>query len=77
MQILIVFAAAFVIISIAAFVFGYKHGRKAMETAFVNNTMYVTVKELEDLAAVMRFNGASDDEIMVMVKPEWWEDDPE
>ena len=77
MQTLVVFIVAFIVIGIVVFVDGYVNGQEYMKNAFMNNTLYVTIKDLEDYVKDMRDNGAKEDEIIVMVKPEWWEDETE
>ena len=74
MQTLVIFGLAFVVVSVCSFMFGFYNGQRKMEHAFLDNTMYVTIRQLEDLVKVMRFNGAKEDEAVVMVKTDWWEE---
>ncbi len=71
----IVLAVVLFLIGTAGFFFGLKNGGRTMREAIENNFRYVTIGDLEKMAADMRAKGAGDDSIMVLVKPDWWEEE--
>ena len=70
----IAFLTLFVVVCVTGFCFRMKNGKKTMKKNIENNFRYVTIKDIEDMAEEMRAKGAGDDAIMVLVKPDWWED---
>ena len=72
---LISFIVLFVIIGSIGFYSGFLDGKRKSMEAWENQIRYITMNDLEDMVSDMRENGADDDEIVVLIKPDWLESD--
>ena len=72
-----VFVILFILTSAVAYSNGVSKGKNSMKEKIEDAFTYVTIKDVEDMAENMRNHGASDDDVIVLALPEWWENKEE
>lgn len=72
---LIAFIVVFAAVCIVAFCLGFKNGRNRSKMLWEDEIQYVTIGEIEQMAEDMRANGATDDDIMVLIQSDWLENE--
>ena len=68
-----VFIIGFVITSAVAFFHGFKNGKERSTEQWESEIRYVTIEDIENITTKMRDADKEDDDIIVMIKPDWWE----